>query len=118
MVAWKHCGFGVVPSLCPEAFGKVAVEAGAMGKAVIASKTGGLADLVQHESTGLLVPPGDVEALAAAMSRLLADPGFSSTLGAASRRHADLFTLGPFVTRLDAIATSMVEEHRACHPRV
>ena len=117
MLAWEHCGFGVVPSLCPEAFGKVAAEAGAMGKAVIASETGGLAELVQHETTGLLVPPGDVEALAAAMSRLLADPGFASTLGAAGRKRAQLFALGPFVTRLDAISTSMIEEHRARHAR-
>jgi glycosyltransferase involved in cell wall biosynthesis len=117
MVAWNHCGFGVVPSLWPEAFGKVAAEAGAMGKAVIASKTGGLAELVQHEKTGLLVPPGDVEALVAAMRYLLADPGFASALGAAGRKRAELFALDPFVTRLDTICASMVEEHHARHPR-
>jgi glycosyltransferase involved in cell wall biosynthesis len=116
MLAWKHCGFGVVPSLCPEAFGQVAAEAGAMGKAVIASKTGGLAELVQHEKTGLLVPPGDVEALAGAMRRLLADPGFTAKLGAAGRNRAELFTLDPFVTRVDGICLAMVEEHRALHP--
>ncbi|MGP8149377.1 MAG: hypothetical protein ACLPXU_01560, partial [Acidimicrobiales bacterium] len=58
-----------------------------------------------------------VEALAAAMRRLLADPGFTSTLGAAGCKRAELFALGPFVTRLDAITASMVEEHRARHPR-
>jgi glycosyltransferase involved in cell wall biosynthesis len=115
MVAWQHCGFGVVPSLWPEPFGRVAVEAGAMGKAVIASETGGLAELVQHEATGLLVPPGDVGALAAAMNRLLADPAFASTLGEAGRKRAEPFALGPFVTRLDAIGTSVLEEHNARH---
>jgi glycosyltransferase involved in cell wall biosynthesis len=117
MAAWKHCGFGVVPSLWAEPFGRVAVEAGAMGKAVIASKTGGLAELVQHEATGLLVPPGDTGALATAMNRLLADPAFASTLGAAGRKRAELFTLGPFVTRLDAIGSTVIEEHHARHPR-
>jgi glycosyltransferase involved in cell wall biosynthesis len=116
IAAWQHCGFGVVPSLWPEPFGRVAVEAGAMGKAVIASKTGGLAELVQHEATGLLVPPGDVRALAAAMSRLVADPAFASTLGKASRKRAEPFALGPFVTRLDAIATLVLEEHSARRP--
>ena len=117
MVAWKHCGFGVVPSLWPEAFGQVAVEAGAMGKAVVASRTGGLAQLVQDERTGLLVSPGDVGALAGAMRRLLADPGLASTLGAAGRERAELFALGPFVTRLEAITASMVDEHRARYQR-
>lgn len=117
MVAWQHCGFGVVPSLWAEPFGRVAAEAGAMGKAVIASKTGGLAELVQHEVTGLLVPPGDVRALATAMNRLLSDPAFASALGAAGRKRAESFALGPFVTRLDAIGASVIEEHRARRPR-
>jgi glycosyltransferase involved in cell wall biosynthesis len=84
-----------------------------MGKAVIASKTGGLAELVQHEVTGLLVPPGDVRALAAAMNRLLSDSAFTSALGASGRKRADSFALEPFVTRLDALGASVIEEHRA-----
>jgi glycosyltransferase involved in cell wall biosynthesis len=115
MVAWQHCGFGVVPSLWPEPFGRVAVEAGAMGKAVIASQTGGLAELIRNEVTGLLVPPGDVGALTAAMKRLIADPEFASTLGEASRKRAEPFALSAFVTRLDAIGTSVLEEHNAAH---
>jgi len=113
MMAWQHCAFGVVPSVWAEPFGRVAAEAGAMGKAVIASATGGLAELVQHEKTGLLVPPGDVGALATAMNRLLADPALAVALGAAGRKRAELFSLGPFVTRLDAIGNSVIDEHRA-----
>jgi glycosyltransferase involved in cell wall biosynthesis len=117
MAAWRHCGFGVVPSVWAEPFGRVAAEAGAMGKAVIASKTGGLAELVQHEKTGLLVPPGDVAALAAAMNRLLADPALAAALGSAGRKRAELFSVGPFVTRLDAIGNSVIDEHRTRHRR-
>lgn len=66
--------FGIVPSVWAEPFGIVAIEAMQAKRAVIVSDTGGLGELVQHEETGLLVPPGDVRALAAAMTRLLANP--------------------------------------------
>ena len=62
---------------CPshrEGFGVVCAEAMAYGRPVVAGDVGGLRDLVVHEETGLLVPPGDVEALRDALRRLLADP--------------------------------------------
>ena len=117
MAAWRHCGFGVVPSLWAEPFGRVAAEAGSMGKAVVASNAGGLADLVQDGVTGLLVPPGDVTALAAAMNRLLTDSAFASALGAAGRERAASYALGAFVTRLDEIAAAVIEDHRARNSR-
>jgi 2-deoxystreptamine N-acetyl-D-glucosaminyltransferase/2-deoxystreptamine glucosyltransferase len=75
----------VCPSLS-EGFGVVCAEAMAHGKPVVASATGGLANLVRHEETGLLVPPGDVTALRAAIERLLADDVLRRRLGAAARR--------------------------------
>ena len=62
----------VHPSL-KEAFGLAVVEAMAMGKAVVATTTGGLPEVVAQGETGLLVPPGDVESLAAAVVSLLED---------------------------------------------
>jgi glycosyltransferase involved in cell wall biosynthesis len=54
---------------------------------------GGLRDLVKHEETGLLVPPGDVGALRAALQRLLADPDLRRRFGEAGRaRIAEHFT--------------------------
>lgn len=60
----------VVPSL-REPLGVAALEALACGTPVVASRTGGLAEIITVEKTGLLVPPGDAEALAEAVGRLL-----------------------------------------------
>ena len=67
---------GAAVVACPsrrEGFGIVCAEAMARGRAVVASDVGGLKDLVEHERTGLLVPPQDPAALRAALERLLAD---------------------------------------------
>jgi glycosyltransferase involved in cell wall biosynthesis len=81
---------------CPsrrEGFGVVCAEAMAYGRPVVAGDVGGLRDLVRHEETGLLVPPGDVRALRAALHRLLADPDLRRRFGEAGRaRVAEHFT--------------------------
>ena len=77
--------------VCPsrrEGYGVVAREAMAHGRPVVASAVGGLLDAVEHERTGLLVPPGDGPALRAAIERLLADTTLRARLGAAAREHA------------------------------
>lgn len=81
-----------VPSLS-EAFGLVAAEAMAVGKPVVASAVGGLAEVVADGTTGVLVPPGDQQALAAAIRALLGDPSAASAMGEAGRkRAAELFS--------------------------
>lgn len=76
----------VVPSLTDrESFGVAAIEASATGLPVIASRVGGLSEVVLDGETGLLVPPGDVDALATAMSRLLADSALRAQMGQAGR---------------------------------
>jgi glycosyltransferase involved in cell wall biosynthesis len=74
--------------VCPsrsEGFGIVCAEAMAHGKPVVASAVGGLVNLVEHERTGLLVPPRDPRALRAALDRLLADRPLRVRLGRAGR---------------------------------
>jgi glycogen(starch) synthase len=68
-----------------EGFGVVCAEAMAHGRPVVAAAVGGLLDLVVDEETGLLVPPGDVGALRAALQRLLDDEELRRRLGAAAR---------------------------------
>jgi glycosyltransferase involved in cell wall biosynthesis len=76
---------------CPsrrEGFGVVAAEAMAHGRPVVASAVGGLLDLVAHEKTGLLVPPGDVKALRLALLVLLGNADVRRRLGEAARERA------------------------------
>ncbi|HEY6083809.1 MAG TPA: glycosyltransferase family 4 protein, partial [Nitrospira sp.] len=70
----------VQPSL-NEAFGIAVVEAMAMGKAVVASRVGGLPEIVAHEETGLLVSPRDVAELARAIIALLEDRQYREWIG-------------------------------------
>jgi glycogen synthase len=78
----------VVPSRI-EPFGLVALEAAQMWRPVIASAVDGLPEVVLHGETGLLVPPDDPPALAAAMADLIADPVRAGALGAAARQRAE-----------------------------
>jgi glycosyltransferase involved in cell wall biosynthesis len=82
----------VVPSLS-EAFGLTAAEALALGVPVVATAVGGLPEIVVDGETGLLVPPADAEAIAAAVSRLLGDPELARRLGSAgAERVGEQFT--------------------------
>jgi glycosyltransferase involved in cell wall biosynthesis len=76
----------VLPSAYEE-LGSVLVEAMAAGLPVVATRVGGIPDLIQHEVTGLLAPVGDVPALAAAVTRLLDDRELAARLAAAAQRH-------------------------------
>jgi glycosyltransferase involved in cell wall biosynthesis len=77
--------FTVVPSSSHEAFPYVALESLAMSKPVIATRVGGLPEIVQPGLTGELVDPEDAPALAAAIRRLWRDPELATMLGAAGR---------------------------------
>jgi glycosyltransferase involved in cell wall biosynthesis len=68
-----------------EGYGQVAREAMAYGRAVVATRVGGLADAVDDGRTGLLVPARDTPALRGAIERLLRDPAEREALGAAAR---------------------------------
>ncbi|BEP13635.1 hypothetical protein acdb102_19460 [Acidothermaceae bacterium B102] len=71
-----------------EGFGMVLLEAGAVGRPVIGSRIGGLSTAVVEGETGLLVPPGDVEALAQAIKRLHDDAQLGLSMGSAGARRA------------------------------
>jgi glycosyltransferase involved in cell wall biosynthesis len=74
----------VLPSLS-EGFGIAIVEAMAAGRPVVATAVGGIPEVVIHGDTGLLAPPGDPVALAAAIDRLLSHPEQARLMGARGR---------------------------------
>lgn len=80
----------VSPSTEPEAFGRVPVEAAAMGRPVIATAHGGVEETVLRDESGLLVPPRSVRALSEALAALLAAPqSYLNEMGARGRRHIE-----------------------------
>lgn len=96
----------VVPSLWPEPFGLVALEAYRESCPVVASRVGGLADLVEDGQTGFLVPPDDPASLAAAMSRLL-QRDVADALGRRGRRMAgEKFAMSSHLAALDEVYAS------------
>lgn len=99
----ERAGIVVVPSL-GEGFGMVALEAMERGRAVVASEVGGLPEIVRDGETGLLVPSGDPEALAAALLALARDPTRTRALGEAGRRRAvEEFSVERCVERTDSL---------------
>jgi glycogen synthase len=83
----QHVDLLVLPSLY-EDLSSALIEAMAAGLPVVATSVGGTAELVHHGVNGLLVPPRDPAALAAAVSRILADPALAARLSAAAQRTA------------------------------
>lgn len=88
----RTCGLVVVPSLWPEVFGRVALDAQACGRAVVASRIGGLPELVTPE-TGVLTSPGDAAELARVLSELVGDLPTLTKLGAAAAERARAYSL-------------------------
>ncbi len=83
------------------------LEAMAVGRPVIASRVGGVADIVTHEVNGLLVTPGDVDGFAAALTRLTSDGALQTRLGAAGREVATAFTAARVMGQLTALYTDL-----------
>jgi glycosyltransferase involved in cell wall biosynthesis len=93
----------LVPPLWPDPCPTVALEAMALGRPVIASRVGGLTDIVDDGVTGLLVAPADVRAFAAAAGALLDDDGTAERMGAAARvRVTERFSASAVVPRIEA----------------
>lgn len=78
------CDVVVMPSRL-EPFGNVAVEAGAAGRALVATRVGGIPEIVRDGETGLLVPPQAPSALARSVAQLLSDPARRAALGGRAR---------------------------------
>lgn len=110
----------VVPSRS-EGLSVFLIEALTAGCPVVASNTGGLAELVTDGENGLLVPAGDPLALAAALRRLLADPALAARLSAAARLSGGRFTIDRMVRKTLHVyqeAASWRERKESHHAKV
>ncbi|MFI5362273.1 MAG: glycosyltransferase family 4 protein [Elusimicrobiota bacterium] len=104
---WKFlsaCRIGVVASLGSEAVSRAALEWMSAGRPVVATRVGGITDLVVDGVTGLLIPPGDAGALSAAIKALLADSGRATLMGRAGRELWEKnYSLAPFYLRTQEV---------------
>lgn len=103
--AWCLC----VPSLWEEPFGMIAAEAQMQGIPVIASRAGGLAEIIEEGITGFLVPSGNVEALANRLQLLITNGSLALQLGIQSHeRAARLFCANAFARRFEDVYQEML----------
>lgn len=79
----------LMPSRWEEPFGLVALQAAQMSRPIIASRIGGLPEIVLHDTTGILVPPEDPAAMAAALQSLRDHPDTVTRMGGQARSHAE-----------------------------
>lgn len=85
---YRRARFSVIPSIWPEPLSRAALEAAYSGRAVVATRAGGLPEAVVDGVTGVLVPPRDSRRLAAALVGLWRDEAHAARLGANARDHA------------------------------
>jgi glycosyltransferase involved in cell wall biosynthesis len=93
----------VVPSIWHEPAGLVPLEAAAAGRAVIASRVGGIPEYVELLQNSLLVEPFDIAGLTAAMRRLVVEPGLAASLGATGRKQVIELSLDSHLRKLDEV---------------
>jgi len=92
-----------IPSVFQEPCPLSALESLAAGVPIVASRTGGMPELVEHGRSGLLVEPSDPADLAAAISRVLAEPALMADLRAGATLRAERFSLGSHLKRLERL---------------
>lgn len=110
---WDLCDIAVVPSIEPEPFGMVAIEAMASGRPVIAAAHGGLTDIVVDGETGFLVQPRSASSLALAIKNLALDPELRREMGRKGQlRQRKVFSLDQQVESTRVCIESLIEARR------
>ncbi|MFL5653156.1 MAG: glycosyltransferase family 4 protein [Ktedonobacteraceae bacterium] len=103
MQAWSRCTFALIPSICPDACPTVAMEAMTMGRPIIASRIGGLTDIVVDGQTGLLVPPDDPRGLQGAIQSLLENPERRACMAMMAKQRVVEFQAKSVVPRIEQV---------------
>ena len=107
---WAICDVAVVPSIEPEPFGRVAIEAMGFGLPVIAAAHGGLLEIVADGETGLFFQPGNVDSLLKALSVMTRDKGLRLSMGKAGKlRQQAKFSLNEYTLKIADVLRDAIE---------
>lgn len=101
----------LVPSVWSDPCPTVVLEAMAAGRPVIAAATGGIVDMVLDGLTGVLVPPGDVTALARAMEFVIGHPQTARSMGVAGHHRVRKFTVSAVVDQIEQMYVAATQEY-------
>ena len=109
----KEADLLVLSSKIPEAFGRVLIEAGACGTAVVASRIGGILDVINENENGLLFSPENFEEMAVAMERALRDRALSKKMSSNLRQKVEHeFSLGQMVEKTCQVYEEVKQQKR------
>jgi glycosyltransferase involved in cell wall biosynthesis len=100
----------VLPSL-NEGMGRVLVEAMAVGLPIVASRVGGIPDLVKHGENGLLVPPANAGALERAISDLLSDKLRRKHMGETGKKMCHPYSVEAMVEKIEDLYKDLLEKY-------
>jgi len=115
--AWHRSIIALAPSVGLEAFGLVVIEAMSAGRPVIASRIGGISDLVTDGETGLLIEPGDMLALRQAIELLLSNPELRRHMGQAALQKVVEFQAGTIVPRIEQVYEDLLKKNTGSEPK-
>lgn len=103
----------LIHTMVGESFGRVFIEAMAARLPVVAFKSGGAEDIVVEGQTGLLVPPGDLDAMEGAVRRLLDNPALRKQMGKAGRRRVENhFTIDQHCRAVSSVYDQLLSNSR------
>lgn len=95
----------------PEPFGRVVIEGMAAGRPVIGSAAGGVLEIIEPGSSGLLFPPGNSQALASALTTLWQNPQLAASLAAAGRQRVErCFTSAQYLQGVQAVYAAVMAQ--------
>lgn len=113
---WQRAAVAVLPSNS-EGMPVCLMEAASCGVPAVATRVGGIPELIEEGVTGLIVPPGDAGRLAAAVEKLVRAPELAARMGRAARERAEQrFSLKHQVDRLLGVWTQVLERKRELEP--
>jgi glycosyltransferase involved in cell wall biosynthesis len=110
---YRRASVALVPSVWPEPCPTVALEALAFGVPIIGSRIGGIPDLVEHEISGLLVPPNSPASLAESMYAILTDHELRGRLSRGARTRSQQFDTAAVVPQIVEVYGSLLQKHAA-----